>query len=133
MKAIVKEVFIILLLCVAIFLLMTFIFYNQLTMGGDIPENVEAYVTPSEIKEEITQDVAQYPMQNVSFEITDSDLTLYRKSKSYNPGKSDPFAESALSSSSSSTNTSSGNTTSSNSNNDTSKSASNSVFDTKIK
>lgn len=132
MKVIIKEVFIILLLCVAIFLLMAFIFYNQLTMGGDIPENVAAYTTPAEIKEEITQDIAQYPMQNVSFEITDSDLTIYRRSKSYDPGKKDPFSDAALGTTSTIIKSGSGNT-SSDSTDDTSKSGSSSVFDTKIK
>lgn len=93
MKSIIREILIIILLCVAIGLVLCIVFYNYIPSNITVPSQVEAYTTPNSIKNEINEEVAEYPKQNIVFEITDSDLTLYKQSQSYDPGKSNPFAE----------------------------------------
>lgn len=94
MKSIIKEIAIIILLCVAICLILGIIFYSYIPSNVVIPGNVEAYATSNEIKEEIEEEIVEYPKENLVFEITDSDLTLYRRTKSYDEGKANPFAAS---------------------------------------
>ena len=91
MKSIFKEAVIIILLVIVIFLLLAIIFYEYMPISIAVPEKVEAYTTPEEIKDEADQDIAQYSKQTVSFEITDSDLTVYKQSKSYDASKANPF------------------------------------------
>lgn len=92
MKSIIKEIVIIILLCLAICLILGVIFYNYIPSNIVVPGNVEAYSTSNTIKEEIAEEIVEYPKENFVFEITDSDLTLYRKSQSYDEGKANPFA-----------------------------------------
>ncbi len=94
MKSIIKEVTIIILLCLAICLILGIIFYTYIPSNIVVPENVEAYSTSNTIKEEIDEEIAEYPKENLVFEITDSDLTLYRRTQSYDEGKANPFAAS---------------------------------------
>lgn len=94
MKSVIKEIAIIILLCVAICLILGIIFYSYVPSNVVVPGNVEAYSTANEIKEEIEEEIVEYPKENLVFEITDSDLTLYRKTKSYDEGKANPFAAS---------------------------------------
>ena len=94
MKSIVKEIAIIILLCLAIFLVLGLLFYNYIPTNLVVPGNVEAYATSDAIKDEINEEIVEYPKENFVFEITDSDLTLYRKVKSYDAGKANPFASS---------------------------------------
>lgn len=109
MKSIIKEILIILLMCLAICLILCVIFYNYIPINKVVPSKVEAYTTSNTVKEEINEEIVEYPKQNVIFEITDSDLTLYKKTQSYNPGKSNPFAD--VTSNNVNTNTTQGNTT----------------------
>lgn len=113
MKAILKEILIMLLLCVAIILILGVIFYNYMPFKKVIPSKVEAYVTPNNIKNEINEEIVEYPKENVTFEITDSDLTLYKQSQSYSPGKSNPFADYTAATGNSVDNTSTGGSTTS--------------------
>ena len=55
---------------------------------------VQAYSTPENVASEISDNTTEqkYETTNTVYEVTDSDLSLYKSSKSYNPGKSDPFA-----------------------------------------
>ena len=92
MKSIIKEIFIILLLCVAICLVLGVIFYDYIPTNKVVPSTVEAYKTSNTIKDEISQEIVDYPKQNITLEITDSDLTMYRQDHSYDSGKANPFA-----------------------------------------
>lgn len=92
MKSIIKEIFIILLLCIAICLVLGLIFYDYIPTNKVVPSTVEAYKTSNTIKDEISQEILDYPKQNITLEITDSDLTLYRQENSYDSGKANPFA-----------------------------------------
>ena len=92
MKSILKEILIIVLLCLAILLVLGIIFYNYIPFNKIVPSDVDKYATAENIKNEINAEVAEYPRQNVVFEITDEDLVLYRQTRSYNLGKANPFA-----------------------------------------
>lgn len=94
MKSIIKEIFIILLTCVAIVLIMAVIFYNYIPTNKVVPTKVTAYKTPENIESEITADtIGNYTTQEENFTVEQTDLNRYKQTKSYNPGKPDPFAE----------------------------------------
>lgn len=105
MKSVLKEILIILLLCCAICLILGVIFYEYIPTNKVIPSTVEAYKTSDTIKEEISQEVVDYPKQSIVLEITDSDLTLYKQDNKYDEGKANPFALSSSSASGTNTNT----------------------------
>lgn len=92
MKSIIKEIFIILLLCLTICLVLGVIFYDYIPTNKVVPSTVEAYKTSNTIKDEISQEIVDYPKQNITLEITDSDLTMYGKDHIYESGKANPFA-----------------------------------------
>ena len=92
MKSIIKEIFIILLLCIAICLIFGVIFYDYIPTNKVVPSTVEAYKTSNTIKDEISQEIVDYPKQNITLEITESDLTIKKQDKSYDTGKANPFA-----------------------------------------
>ena len=92
MKSIVKEIFIILLLCIALCLVFGVIFYDYIPNNKVVPSTVEAYKTSNTIKDEISQEIVDYPKQNITLEITDSDLTIKKQDKSYESGKANPFS-----------------------------------------
>ena len=111
-KTIIKEIFIMLLLCVAIVLVFGVIFYDYIPTNKAVPNKLEAYVTPENIQEEIDEEIMEMNKIEVSYEITESDLDLYKQTHSYTPGKRDPFSAST------DTNTAGeGNTTNTNTNN----------------
>ncbi len=90
-KSIIKEVFIMLLLCIAILLILGILFYDYIPTNKVIPEK-EAYSTPNDVKEEINEQITEIEKTVISYEITDSDLNIYKKSSDYKPGKPDPFS-----------------------------------------
>jgi uncharacterized protein YpuA (DUF1002 family) len=95
MKSVIKEICIILLLCVAICLVLGVIFYDYIPTTKVVPSTVEKYTTSETIQEELEQETLDYSDGNTpteTFEITDSDLTLYKKTESYDTGKANPFA-----------------------------------------
>jgi uncharacterized protein YpuA (DUF1002 family) len=82
MKSVIKEICIILLLCVAICLVLGVIFYDYIPTTKVVPSTVEKYTTSETIQEELEQETLDYSDGNTpteTFEITDSDLTLYKK------------------------------------------------------
>lgn len=93
MKSIVKEIFIILLLCIAVCLVFGVIFYDYIPNNKVVPSTVEAYKTSNTIKDEISQEIVDYPKQNITLEITDSDLTIKNKTKAMNLGKQTHFQQ----------------------------------------
>lgn len=90
-KSVIKEIFIMLLLCIAIVLILGILFYDFIPTNRVIPTK-EAYVTPNDIKEEIDEQITEIEKTEISYEVTDADLNLYKKSSSYKPGKKDPFS-----------------------------------------
>ena len=98
MKKIFKEAIITLLLCIAICLILAIIFYEYMPTTKIVPSGVEKYSTADTIKDEIEQTTVDYTnttTQNITFEITDTDLRLYKNSGSYSTGKANPFVASS--------------------------------------
>lgn len=90
-KSVIKEIVIILLLSITIVLLLGVLFYEYIPINKVIPEK-EAYITPEEVKNEIEEEIIESEKVEVTYEVTDSDLNIYKQSGSYLAGKSDPFA-----------------------------------------
>lgn len=92
-------------------------FYDYIPTNKVVPSTVEAYKTSNTIKDEISQEIVDYPKQNITREITDSDLTIKKQDKSYESGKANPFSNTTSSASGSTTE----NTTTPSGNNNTNK------------
>lgn len=90
LKSVLKEVFIILLLSIAILLILGILFYDYIPMNRVIPER-EAYSTPNEIKDEINETITEAEKVEVTYEVKDSDLNIYKQSGRYVEGKANPF------------------------------------------
>lgn len=93
-KSVLKEICIMLLLCIAIVLILGVIFYDSIPSNKAVPNKLSAYTTPENVQSEIDEEVSGMNKVEVSYEITSSDLTLYQQTHSYTPGKPDPFSAS---------------------------------------
>ena len=91
LKSVIKEIFIILLLSIAILLVLGILFYDYIPINRVVPER-EAYTTPNEVKNEISEDIAESEKIEVTYEVTDADLNIYKQTGSYTEGKSNPFS-----------------------------------------
>lgn len=94
-KTLAKQFIIMLLICVAIGLILAIIFYQYIPSNKIVPSKVEEYQTSESIKAEIQDKTENFDLgsSEQNYEITDSDLNLYKRTGSYDPGKMDPFAE----------------------------------------
>ena len=90
-KSIIKEIIIMLLLCVAILLILGVLFYDYIPSNKVVPSKI-AYSTPENIQEEIEEEVIEANKTKITYEVTDADLNIYKQSNSYVPGKRDPFS-----------------------------------------
>lgn len=90
-KSIIKEIIIMLLLCVAILLILGVLFYDYIPSNKVIPGKI-AYSTPENIQEEVNEEVIEANKTKITYEVTDADLNIYKQSNSYVPGKRDPFS-----------------------------------------
>ena len=90
-KSIIKEIIIMLLLCVAILLILGVLFYDYIPSNKVVPSKI-AYSTPENIQEEIEEEVMEANKTKITYEVTDADLNIYKQSNSYVPGKRDPFS-----------------------------------------
>ncbi len=96
-KSVLKETFIMLLLCVAIVLVLGVIFYDYIPANKAVPNKLEAYTTPENVKAEIEQEIEGSNLnteETLVYEITGADLSFYEKTNSYVSGKPDPFSAS---------------------------------------
>lgn len=96
-KTIFKEVIIILLLCLAILLVLSVLFYDYNPINKVVPNKI-AYTTPEEIKSELEEEntIQEITVENKVYTIEGSDLNIYKKSNSYIPGKANPFATTTM-------------------------------------
>lgn len=93
-KEIIKQTAIVILACIAILLALALILYRYIPSNKVVPSKVQAYAMPENIKAEIDEKTEEeLREQSQIYEVTDSDLDMYKSVKSYNPGKSDPFAD----------------------------------------
>lgn len=93
MKNIIKEVIIILLLLIAIILLAGIVFYDYNPTSKIVPA-IEQYEVPQNIEEELKNTVDENQTELViTYNVDESDLKKYEKSKDYVKGKVNPFAD----------------------------------------
>ena len=84
-KNIIKEIIIVLLLILAIILILGILLYEYVPNNKIIPQQV-SYTTPESTSENV--DDSQIIM---TYEVTATDLTNYKKTKDYVSGKKNPF------------------------------------------
>lgn len=104
-KKILKEIIIILLLLVAIVLLIGVLFYDYIPTGKVVPE-IEKYQTAESVQKEINETVSANDSEIiVTYEIDNTDLSTFEKTKDYDKGKENPFAAYSAETDENSTNT----------------------------
>ena len=77
-KSVIKEILIMLLLCVAIVLILGVIFYNYIPTNKVIPNKLAAYTTPENVKTEIEEKVEAAEKEEITYQIDGTDLKLYK-------------------------------------------------------
>lgn len=91
-KTVIKEIIIMLLLCLAIILLLGILLYEYVPMTKTIP-NLVSYTTPDNVKQELADtdgiDESQIIM---TYEVDSTDLNNYKSIQNYKPGKANPFS-----------------------------------------
>ncbi len=116
-KSIIKEIIIMLLICLAIILVLGILLYEYVPASKTMPNEV-SYTTPSDVKEELLSSADVDDSQIiVTYEVNQDDLNNYKKVQNYKPGKANPFASGETTDSSNATNTTNGNSSTGNSNN----------------
>ena len=125
-KSIIKEIIIVLLLLIAIILALGVLFYEYIPSNKTVP-SVATYTTSQSVKDELNEQVTEDETVLVTYEITESDLKTYEKTKEYVQGRRNPFAatEDTTSQNATSGNTSSGSQTTGNTNSSSSSSSEN--------
>ena len=92
LKSVLKEIFIMLLLCAAIALILGVMFYNYIPTNKTVPSKLAEYSTPENVRAEINQETSEQEKEEITYEIDGSDLKLFRQTNSYTTGKANPFA-----------------------------------------
>ena len=99
-KSIIKEIIIMLLLCLAIILVLGVLLYEYVPSNKIIPDEV-SYTTPENIKEELSKsDGVDDEQVILTYSIDATDLNNYERINTYVPGKPNPFSSYDTSSSS---------------------------------
>lgn len=92
MKTFIKELIIVLLLCLAIILILGILLYEYVPMSKTIPTPV-SYTTPQSVKQELATaggvDESQVIM---TYSVDSTDLNNYKRIQDYKPGKANPFS-----------------------------------------
>ena len=91
-KTIVKEIIIMLLLCLAIILSLGILLYEYVPMTKTIPNPV-SYSTPDDVKKELVNSSSIDESQIImTYEVDATDLNNYTSIQDYKPGKANPFS-----------------------------------------
>lgn len=90
-KNIIKEIIIVLLLCLAIILILGVLLYEYVPSNKVIPEKV-SYVTPEKVKEELNKADSANIITTYEYNVEASDLNNYKRVSDYVPGKQNPFS-----------------------------------------
>lgn len=91
-KTIIKELIIMLLLCLAIILILGVLLYGYVPTNKIIPEKV-SYTVPDNIKEELEKTLSKDNLEVIlTYEVDSTDLNNYEKIKKLNTGKPNPFS-----------------------------------------
>lgn len=117
-KNVIKEIIILLLLCLAIILLLGILLYEYVPMSKTVPNPV-SYTTPEDVQQELaTSSDVDNSQIILTYEVDSTDLNNYERINDYQPGKANPFSSYETSGENTTTNGSAtgGNSTSSGSN-----------------
>lgn len=91
-KNVIKEIIIILLLCLAIILILGILLYEYVPISKTVPNPV-SYVRTEAVEEELaSSDTVDESQVVMTYEINSSDLNNYKQMQEYKPGKANPFA-----------------------------------------
>lgn len=91
-KNVIKEIIIILLLCLAIILILGILLYEYVPISKTVPNPV-SYVRTEAVEEELaSSDTIDESQLVMTYEINSSDLNNYKQMQEYKPGKANPFA-----------------------------------------
>lgn len=91
-KNIVKEIIIILLLILAIILVLGVLLYEYVPINKIIPQEL-SYTTPEKIQDELNTDSSIDDTQIIiTYQIDSTDLSNYKTTQDYVPGKKNPFS-----------------------------------------
>ncbi len=90
-KTVLKEIIIILLLCLAIILILGILLYDYVPIAKVIPEEV-SYTTPENIQKEIAEEDTVEPVI-YTYEVQAEDLNTYKRTQEYQAGKANPFSD----------------------------------------
>ena len=91
-KKVIKEIIIMLLLCLAISLILGVLLYEYVPSNKIIPEEV-SYTTPADVQEELNKSENLENEQVIlTYSIDATDLNNYERINSYVPGKTNPFS-----------------------------------------
>lgn len=128
MKNVIKEIFIMLLLCIAIALILAVVFYDYNPINKEVPQTI-TYQFPSElgdVKQDLDTPLTNNEDQVIrTYEVTEDDLNRAKKTN-YDAGKANPFmAYSDNTTTDGNTTNSTGNTTNNNKTNTNSTSKNN--------
>lgn len=93
---VVKEIIIILLMCLAIMLILAVALYQYLPSRKEVPA-IQKYSTTEEIQDLLEDDIMARAESEAEpelrYNVTSSDLNKYQVTEDYVPGKLHPFAE----------------------------------------
>lgn len=91
-KKVIKEIIIMLLLCLAIILVLGVLLYEYVPSNKIVPDAV-SYTTPEEVQEEISKGEDVDDEQVIlTYSIDATDLNNYERINTYVPGKPNPFS-----------------------------------------
>jgi len=126
LKSIIKELILVLLLLVAILLLLGIFLYDYIPTNKVVPK-IEQYQVPNAIKQELEETINELEEETtqIVYEIDGTDLKNYEKSKDYQKGKVNPFAQEATNTENTTSNGTNINNTTSTNNTNTSTSQNN--------
>lgn len=116
---IIKDLIISILIVVCIVVILSVVFYDKISLSKVIPES-EDYLLSDEMQQGIDDSTSDEEKEVVTkYYIDAADLKKYEKTKEYNKGKKNPFAEEATPTGNTTNNeTSSGNNIENNNTND---------------
>ena len=91
-KNIIKEIIILLLLCLAIILILGILLYEYVPMSKTVPNPV-SYTTPDDVQQELaTSSDIEDSQIILTYEVDSTDLRNYERINDYQPGKANPFS-----------------------------------------
>ena len=91
-KNVIKEIIIVLLLCLAIILILGILLYEYAPMSKTVPNPV-SYTTPENVQQELANTTSVDDSQIImTYEVDSTDLRNYERINDYQPGKANPFS-----------------------------------------